>query len=116
VESETGRYGKERCKEHAEDLKKKKESPVLWRHCKEKHDGERQEFVYKVKQMFGNDATLRQVTEAIDIKRDENAINNKTERNQTSLPRLGVLEKKDIRRTRLNAERVIAESGELVVC
>ena len=89
---ETGRCGKERCKEHAEDLKKKKESSVLWRHCKEKHGGEKQEFVYKVKQIFGNDATLRQVTEAIDIKREENAINNKTEWNHTSLPRLGVLE------------------------
>ena len=89
---ETGRCGKERCKEHAEELKKKKESSVLWRHCKEKHDGEKQEFAYKVRQVFGNDATLRQLTESIDIKREDNAINNKTEWNHTSLPRLGVLE------------------------
>ena len=89
---ETGRCGKERCKEHAEELKKKKESSVLWRHCREKHDGEKQEFAYKVRQVFGRDATLRQLTEAIDIKREDNLINNKTEWNHTSLPRLGVLE------------------------
>merc|ERR1711963_1287974 len=89
---ETGRCGKERCKEHAEELMKNKESSVLWRHCKEKHDGEKQEFTYKVRQVFGNDATLRQLTESIDIKREDNTINNKTEWNHTSLPRLGVLE------------------------
>merc|ERR1712121_341854 len=83
------RAGKERCKEHAEELIKKKESSVLWRHCKEKHDGEKQEFAYKVRQVFGNDATLRQLTESIDIKKEDNAINNKTEWNHTSLPRLG---------------------------
>ena len=45
-----------------------------------------------MKQIFGNDATLRQVTEAMDIKREENAINNKTEWNHTNLSTLGLLE------------------------
>ena len=41
----------------------------MQRHCVEKHDKE-QEFKFKVRQVFWEDTTLRQVTEAIDIRRE----------------------------------------------
>ena len=50
----------------------------MLRHCEEKHESNEQEFICKIRQMFGEDATLIQVTEAIDI-RKEGSINNKME-------------------------------------
>ena len=50
----------------------------MWRHCVEKHDNNEQEFKFKVRQVFGKDMTLRQVKEAIDIRKEGN-INNKME-------------------------------------
>ena len=50
----------------------------MWRLCVEMHDKKMQRtgIPIKVRQYFGEDTTLRQITEAIDIKRDGN-INNK---------------------------------------
>ena len=61
----------------------------MWRHCKEKHEGREQEFKFGVKQVFGEDTNLRQITEAIDIRR-EGSINNKMEWGHTDLPRLTI--------------------------
>ena len=85
---ETGRSAWARSKEHANDYKRKKEHSVLWRHCKEKHESKEQEFMYQVRDMFGEDATLRQVSEAVDIKREKAEINSKQEWGHTGLPRL----------------------------
>ena len=85
---ETGRSAWARSKEHVNDYKRKKDSSVLWRHCKEKHDGKEQEFVFQVKDVFGEDATLRQVSEAVDIKRENAEMNSKQEWGHTGLPRL----------------------------
>ena len=61
-------------REDMSDYKMKNESSVMQRHCVEKHDKE-QEFKFKVRQVFWEDTTLRQVTEAIDSRREGN-INN----------------------------------------
>ena len=61
----------------------------MWRHCVEKHDSNEQEFKFKVTQVFGEDTTPRQVTEAIEIRR-EGSINNKMEWGHTDLPRLAI--------------------------
>ncbi len=59
-------------------------------HCKEKHERKEQEFTYQMKNVYGEDATLRQVAEAIDIRREGSGMNGKGEWNHTSLPRLVV--------------------------
>ena len=53
---ESGRSARARTKEHVSDLKMKRESSVLSRHCREKHDGDIHTFEYSVR-----DATLKQV-------------------------------------------------------
>ena len=60
---ETGRNGYARMKEHKNDYDNKRESSVMWRHCKDKHESQRLEFECNVKSVFGSDATLRQVTQ-----------------------------------------------------
>ena len=87
---ESGRSARARTKELVSDLKMKRESSVLWRHCREKHDGDIQTFEYSVRDVYGQDATLRQVTEAVDIRREKPAINNKMEWGNTNLPRLTI--------------------------
>jgi len=70
------------------DFKRKKECSVLLRHCKERPDSKEQEFLYQVRDIFGEDATLRQVSEAVDIKRERAEINSKQEWGHTGLLRL----------------------------
>ena len=47
-------------------------------------------FKCDVRNVYGQDATLRQIAEAVDIRREGASINNKTEWNNTNLPRLAV--------------------------
>ena len=47
-------------------------------------------FKCDVRSVYGQDATLRQIAEAVDIRREGASINNKTEWNNTNLPRLAV--------------------------
>ena len=87
---ETGRSARARTLEHMNDLRMKKESSVLWRHCREEHNGETESFKCNVRSVYGQDATLRQIAEAVDIRREGARINNKTEWNNINLPRLVV--------------------------
>ncbi|MCP4264419.1 MAG: hypothetical protein GY777_02390 [Candidatus Brocadiaceae bacterium] len=88
---ETGRCANARMKEHMRDYRLKRENSVLWRHCREEHESEKQEFKCNVREIFGSDATLRQITEAVDIKRERARINNKQEWGNFNLPKLGIL-------------------------
>ena len=54
-----------------------------------KHDGQTVKFKYDVKNIYGQDATLRQKAEAVDI-REGTSINKKTEWNSINLPGLTV--------------------------
>ena len=78
-------------KEHMRDYRLKRENSVLWRHCREEHESEKQEFKCNVREIFGSDATLRQITEAVDIKRERARINNRQEWGNFNLPKLGIL-------------------------
>ena len=49
-----------------------------------------QEFKCNVREIFGRDATLRQITEAVDIKRERAQMNNKLEWGNFNLPKLAV--------------------------
>ena len=62
----------------------------MWRHCNEKHDGKTVKFKCDIRNVYGQDATLRQIAEAVDIRREGASINNKTEWNSINLPRLAV--------------------------
>ena len=61
----------------------------LWRHCRDIHGGEMQEFKMRVTGTFRNDAMLRQITEAVQIDNVEpnRLMNNRTEWNITRVPR-----------------------------
>ena len=84
-------------------LKRKKS--VFHKHIGEKHRGERQEVELKVVSSCGNDAMLRQVTEAIFIKKLNPELNTKDESGNLNalsaehLPNLLNLFEEGIRRT-----------------
>lgn len=54
--------------EHLYDYKLKIENFVLCTHCKENDEREEQWFVYQVRDVFGSNAALKQVTEAVNIR------------------------------------------------
>ena len=56
-----------RGKEHEKYLIKKDENSDMWRHCKEKHNGEIKKFRMDVIDTFKQDPMLRQVTESVRI-------------------------------------------------
>ena len=76
---ETSRTAYTRIKEHMMDQKNKTENSVLWRHSRDNHGGEEQAVEAKVRKGFRGDATLRQITEALDIKHEMPTINQKEE-------------------------------------
>ena len=88
---ETGRNGFTRGKEHADDLRKKSEKSVLYRHYRDKHHGEEQPtYEMRIRKVFGEDATMRQITEAITIKNENPQINSKEEWGHLDLPRIRI--------------------------
>ena len=46
-------------------MEKKDETPVMYRHAKEKHQGEVLQFTMNLTDIFRNDAILRQITESV---------------------------------------------------
>ena len=67
----TTRSGYTRGIEHTEDMISKKEDSDMWRHCRDKHNGEIKGFRMDIVDTFKNDPMLRQVTEAVRIRRTE---------------------------------------------
>ena len=61
----------------------------LWRHCREVHNGQLQEFEMNITGSFRGDAMLRQITEAVQIDNVEprRLMNTKAEWNMTRVPR-----------------------------
>ena len=59
---------------------------MLWRHAQEEHASQVPTFKMNVTGVHGNDAMLRQITEAVKIKNAENIINAKGEWNEPLLP------------------------------
>ena len=70
-------------------LKRKEEESVMWRHTGEEHGNDVPNFTMNVTGVFGDDAMLRQITEAVLISKTQSSklINNKNERNYVSIPR-----------------------------
>ena len=88
---ETSRTAYTRIKEHMTDMRNRTENSVIWRHNQENHSGDEQMMEAKVRKGFRGDATLRQITEALDIKYETPEINQKDEwKGPLRLPQLGV--------------------------
>ena len=87
---ETSKNVYTRGKKHLQELDGGSSSSVMLRHCNESHDGQIQDFRMSVSGMYRNDAMLRQISEAvrIDSTAPEALINNKTEWNYLSFPRV----------------------------
>jgi hypothetical protein len=87
---ETSRSAYVRGGEHVKIYERKKEQSTLWKHCKEKRDGEVQTFQMNVTGRYGNDAMLRQISESVKmnkIKKGE-LMNSKTEWNYFKIPQV----------------------------
>ena len=76
---ETSRTAYTRVSEHMTAYEDKAENSVLMRHCREEHGGEEQTFEIKVRKAFRGDATLRQITESLNIRQEAPRMNGKEE-------------------------------------
>ena len=89
---ETSKNAFTRGKQHLDEYSNKAAKSVLWRHCRERHDNQIQEFKMKVTGQYRNDAMLRQIAEAVRINNSDidSRINNKTEWNLVLFPTVRV--------------------------
>ena len=69
-------------------LAKKEERSALWKHCKEKHNSEMQNFEMNVSDSYSNDAMLRQISEGVRIDQVPEGllVNSKKEWNYLRVP------------------------------
>ena len=88
---ETSRSAYTRGKEHLKDLDSATERSVLKNHCNERHGGLLQDFKMDVTEVFNGDPMLRQISEAVTIRREgRNTMNNKNEWNTIRIPRANI--------------------------
>ena len=66
---ETSRTSYVRGGEHLDDFEKKRDKSVLWKHCRDKHNGqvEGRKFRTDVLGVHKEDAMMRRQTEAVEI-------------------------------------------------
>ena len=84
---ETSRSGYDRGKEHWNAFRSGNKTSVLKTHYDEKHQGAEQGFVMNITNTFKNDPMLRQITEAVKIRRaGKETMNGKTEWNTIRIP------------------------------
>ena len=81
--------GYTRGKKQASDLNAHNEKSALWKHCRDIHNRQIQEFQMKITGTFRNDPMLRQITEAVQIEREDprKLMNTRAEWNMTRVPR-----------------------------
>ena len=83
---ETDRNGYTRGREHDTDLTNERECSVLWKHCVEKHGSVKQRFEMVMVDRARNDATKRQILEAVRIQRAGYRTNFERKRGMESQP------------------------------
>ena len=66
---ETDKNGFTRGGQHEHDLNTEKDGSALWKHCVEKHNSMKQRFEMVIVDRARNDATKRQLLEAVRIQR-----------------------------------------------
>ena len=87
---ETARSAFTRGKEHLDGMDRAVSQSVWKRHANDCHNGVIPDYVMNVTGVYHGDAMLRQITEAIKIRR-EGCINNKTEWNTITLPQAAIV-------------------------
>lgn len=89
---ETDRNGYTRGCEHKADLNNERNNSALWKHCVEKHGSVKQGFEMVIVDRARNNATKRQILEAVRIQRagPEQIMNSRGEWNSNRVPRLTV--------------------------
>ena len=87
---ETARSAFTRGKEHLDGMDRAVSQSVLRRQANDCHNGVIPDYVMNVTGVYHGDAMLRQITEAIKIRR-EGSINNKTEWNTITLPQAAIV-------------------------
>ena len=90
---ETGRNAYTRGLKHQEEYGKRLEGSAMWKHCISHHGGEGRKFEMKVKDKSRNDATKRQILEAVRIRRTEqtNRMNSSGEWCSNRVPRVEIV-------------------------
>ena len=90
---ETGRNAYTRGIKHQDDYNKEIEGSAMWKHCLTHHEGQRQRFEMKVQDRVRNDATKRQILEAVRIERTEQGrrMNSRGEWGANRVPRIEVV-------------------------
>ena len=76
---------------HMEDYDKKRDK-ALWKHCLNEHNGEKRIFEMKILTQCRNDATKRQIIEAIWIRNTDpkTTMNERSEWNSVRIPRIEI--------------------------
>ena len=87
---QSSKNGYSRGLEHVDDFKNKRERSIMWKHCREKHNGMSRRFKMSIRKIVRNDPTKRLITEAIYINKTNpnSSMNDKTEWNYIDLPQL----------------------------
>ena len=67
-DGESSKNGYTRGKEHWQKFESKTNDSVLWKHCEDKHEGEKKRFEMRVKDRCKNSSTMRQILESVRIK------------------------------------------------
>ena len=85
---ETARNAYTRGKEHMKLLHEKEQNSPLWSHCLKEHNGHIQQFTMNIVRTFHRDSMMRQITEAIHIRKipERKSMNAKEEWNTVYLP------------------------------
>ena len=86
-EGETSRSSGERLGEHLKEYAEHKKESMLIKHMIEAHNGEQKGIKIKITGHYPNDATIRQLTEAIIIKETDPGLNKKEEWGNRNVPR-----------------------------
>ena len=90
---ETGRNGYTRGGKHLDEYNREVEGSGMWKHCLKHHSGQRQQFEMKVQDRVRNDATKRQILEAVRIERteQESRMNSRGEWGANRVPRIEII-------------------------
>ena len=89
---QTGSNGFTRGLKHYDDYIHKREKSALWKHVKEKHGGEMQEFEMRITGKYRRDPTKRQLAEAVRLRDADpkTSMNGRNEWNQVNITRLKI--------------------------
>ena len=85
---ETSYSAYSRGQEHLEKYEKRKDNSMLWNHCQNEHDGRPVKFQMDIIGTYHRDATLRQISEGVEIERTppRRLMNTRSEWNPSLIP------------------------------